>query len=108
MCVCVSALTVTRDKLRDQNALSEEIVQAITGNQLGEPIDDMELEDELDQLQQEHLDEQMLKTGNVPTADAVNKLPSPAQNERTSGIPRSMQAGMVHHTHGPVTCMHIP
>ncbi|KAF4121080.1 charged multivesicular body protein 4 [Geosmithia morbida] len=74
----------TMDKLRDQNALSEEIVQAITGNQLGEPIDDMELEDELDQLQQEHLDEQMLKTGNVPTADAVNKMPSPAQNEPVS------------------------
>lgn len=75
-------LRANRDKLRDQNALSEEIVQAITGNQLGEPIDDMELEDELDQLQQEHLDEQMLKTGNVPTADAVNKMPTVAQEER--------------------------
>merc|ERR1712000_555411 len=56
----------TMDKLREQNDLSEEIVQAITGNQLGEPVDDMELEDELEAMQQEHLDEQMLKTGNVP------------------------------------------
>lgn len=71
-----------RDKLRDQNALSEEIVQAITGNSLGEPIDDDELNDELEQMQQEHLDEQMLNTGSVPTADAVHKLPTPAQAER--------------------------
>lgn len=34
-------------------------------------------------MQQEHLDEQMLKTGNVPTTDAVaHKMPSPAQQER--------------------------
>lgn len=72
-----------RDKLREQNDLSEEIVQAITGNQLGEPVDDVELEDELEAMQQEHLDEQMLKTGNVPTTDAVaHKMPSPAQQER--------------------------
>ena len=57
-------------------------MQAITGNQLGEPIDDEELNDELEQMQQEHLDEQMLKTGTVPTADAVHKLPTPASAER--------------------------
>lgn len=80
---------VPRDKLRDQNALSEEIVQAITGNSLGEPVDDVELEDELEQLQQEHLDEQMLKTGNVPVSDAVHKMPSPAQAERKLIVPCS-------------------
>lgn len=71
-----------RDKLRDQNALSEEIVNAITGQSLGEPIDEDDLESQLEQLQQEQLDEQMLKTGNVPVADEVNKMPSPVITER--------------------------
>lgn len=89
--------TYNRDKLREQNDLSEEIVQAITGNQLGEPVDDMELEDELEAMQQEHLDEQMLKTGNVPTTDAVaNKMPSPAQQERKCP---TQSAGMWEVTH---------
>lgn len=75
--------TSCRDKLREENALSEEIVNAITGQTVGEPIDDMELEDELDALQQEQLDEQMSKTGNVPVADAVHKMPSvPVDPER--------------------------
>lgn len=87
-CVGNGADGAHRDKLREQNDLSEEIVQAITGNQLGEPVDDMELEDELEAMQQEHLDEQMLKTGNVPTTDAVaHKMPSPAQQERKWSIP---------------------
>lgn len=61
--------------MRDQNALSEEIVNAITQNTLGEAVDDAELEDELDQLQQEQLDEQMLNT-NPPVTDSAQKLPS--------------------------------
>lgn len=64
-----------RDKLRDQNALSEEIVNAITQNTLGDAVDDAELEDELDQLQQEQLDEQMLNT-NPPVTDSAQRLPS--------------------------------
>lgn len=64
-----------RDKLRDQNALSEEIVNAITQNTLGEAVDDAELEDELELLQQEQLDEQMLNT-NPPVTDTAQKLPS--------------------------------
>ena len=68
--------------MRDQNALSEEIVNAITGNTLGDPIDDEELEAELDELQQEQLDEQMLKTGTVPVSDVVHKMPTVADSER--------------------------
>ncbi|EQK98140.1 hypothetical protein G6O67_001089 [Ophiocordyceps sinensis] len=71
----------TMEKLRDQNALSEEIVTAITGASISEPIDDGELEDELDQLQQEQLDEAILKTGSVPVSDAVHTMPSPANAE---------------------------
>ncbi|UNI20777.1 ESCRT-III subunit protein snf7 [Purpureocillium takamizusanense] len=68
----------TMEKLRDQNALSQEIVDAITGATVGEPVDDTELEEELEQMQQEQLDEAILNTGNVPVADAVHKMPSPA------------------------------
>jgi len=82
----------TMDKLRDQNALSEEIVNAITQNQLGEPIDDAELEDELDQLQQEQLDEQILKTGNVPVADVVHKMPTPSNVEPKHAVEEDEEA----------------
>lgn len=71
-----------REKLREENAFSEEIVNAITGQSVGEPIDEVDLEAELDALQQEALDEQMSKTGNVPVADAVHKMPSPVNTER--------------------------
>jgi len=74
--------TCYREKLRDQNALSQEIVDAITGATVGETVDDTELEEELEQMQQEQLDEAILKTGNVPVADAVHKMPSPANAER--------------------------
>lgn len=33
-------------------------------------------------MQQENLDEQMLKTGQVPVADAVHKMPTPSHAER--------------------------
>ncbi|KAL7901712.1 Snf7 domain-containing protein [Trichoderma sp. SZMC 28014] len=72
------------DKINEQNALSDEIVNAITQNPIGEQFDDAELEDELDQLQQETLDEQMLKTGQVPVSDAVHKMPTPSHAEPIS------------------------
>lgn len=72
--------TRNRDDLRDQNALSEDIVNAMTNERF---VDDAELEAELEDLQQEELDEQMLKTGNVPVSDAVHKIPTPANTERT-------------------------
>ncbi|KAF4332463.1 vacuolar-sorting SNF7 [Fusarium beomiforme] len=77
----VDKVDATMDELREHNAMSDEIVNAITSNSLGEPIDEDELENELDELQQEQLDEQMLKTGNVPVSDAVHKLPTPASAE---------------------------
>ncbi|KJZ76319.1 Vacuolar-sorting protein SNF7 [Hirsutella minnesotensis 3608] len=74
----------TMERLRDQNALSEEIVTAITGASITDPVDDVELEEELDQLQQEQLDEAILKTGTVPVSDAVHKMPTPANAEPVS------------------------
>ncbi|PHH88946.1 hypothetical protein CDD83_6853 [Cordyceps sp. RAO-2017] len=75
----------TMEKLREQNALSEDIVNAITGGLNTDPLDDEELEEELDQLQQEQLDEDILKTGTVPVSDAVHQMPSPANAEPVSG-----------------------
>ncbi|KAL6815619.1 Snf7 domain-containing protein [Trichoderma sp. SZMC 28013] len=72
------------DKINEQNALSEEIVNVITSNAIGEGVDDDELERELADLQQEQVDEQMLSTGNVPLTDAVHKLPTPSHAELIS------------------------
>ena len=57
---------------------------------IGQAYDETELESELEQLQQEQLDEQMLKTGTVPVADAVHKMPSPANAERKSLDPSNI------------------
>jgi len=57
-------------------------VSAITNNQIGEAVDDADLEDELEQMQQEALDEQMLKTGTVPVSDAIQRLPAVTEGER--------------------------
>lgn len=66
----------TMDELREQQALGEEIANAITSAPIGEPIDEGELEDELDGLEQEMLDERMLKTGAVPVGGELSKAPA--------------------------------
>lgn len=73
-----------RDKLREQQALADDIAQVITSTPLGEPVDEGELEDELANLEQETIDERMLKTGTVPVADQLNRLPVAGNGERTS------------------------
>jgi len=45
---------------------------------VGNQVDEEELDEELEQMQQEALDEQMIKTGTVPVSDAVHKLPAAA------------------------------
>ena len=49
-----------------------------------EPIDEDELEADLAALEQENLDEKMLKTGTMPVADSLNRLPKAANGERKS------------------------
>ena len=71
-----------RDQLREQHQLSEEIAQAITNNPLGEQPDEDELDAELEGLEQENMDERMLKTGTVPVGDRINQLPAAANGER--------------------------
>ena len=55
-----------------------------------EPIDEDELEADLAALEQENLDEKMLKTGTVPVADSLNRLPKAANGERKSLPPPSL------------------
>ncbi|KAF7563011.1 hypothetical protein G7046_g1102 [Stylonectria norvegica] len=81
----------TMEKLREQTALSEEIVQAITSGSVGNDFEDEDLEAELDELQQEQLDEQMLNTGNVPVSDAVHKMPTPANAEPVSSKKQAIE-----------------
>lgn len=74
--------TTNSDELRDQHALSQEIVNTVTNANIGEPVDETELDAELEGMEQERIDEQMLNTGTVPVADKVGKLPAVANGER--------------------------
>lgn len=47
-------------------------------------MDEAELEDELADLEQEQLDNKMLKTGSVPVSDEVHRLPSVVNGEGKS------------------------
>jgi charged multivesicular body protein 4 len=60
--------------MREQQELSDDIVTALGQNT--NPVDEEELENDLEALQQESLDEAMLKTGTVPS------FPTPATQER--------------------------
>ena len=65
-----------REGLREQHALGEEIGNAITGTPLGEPIDEEELDLELDQMEQENLTTKMLETGQIPVTGEIGRIPS--------------------------------
>jgi charged multivesicular body protein 4A/B len=57
-------------------------------------VDEAELEDELEQMQQEQLDEQMLKGGTVPVADTVAKMPAAANGESKSKLVHTEDSNM--------------
>src|SRR5690242_18490875 len=57
-------LIANREDLREQQAIGQEISEAITSGVTTSAIDEDDLDEELAQLQQEQLDEQMLNTGN--------------------------------------------
>ena len=78
-----------REKLREQHALGEEIASAITSAPIGEPIDESELDVELADLEQEQLDDKMLKTGTVPVSDDIQRLPAAANGESKLNYPIS-------------------
>jgi charged multivesicular body protein 4 len=72
----IDKVDATMDELREHSLLSDEINNAITNAPLGEPIDEADLEEELEGLEQEAMDARMLKTGTVPVTGEVSKLPS--------------------------------
>lgn len=78
-CILISG---PREKLREQHALGEEIANAITSAPIGEPVDEDELNEELAELEQEQLDNKMLKTGTVPVSDEIHRLPAAVNGER--------------------------
>lgn len=71
----------TLDELREQQALSEEIASAILTAGQSNAVDEDELEAELEGLEQERIDEAMLKTGTVPVGDEVGRLPNAGTKE---------------------------
>lgn len=71
-----------RDILREQHQLSEEIGAAITSVPLGEQPDEEELDAELEGLEQEAMDERMLKTGPVPVNSQLDRLPAVGTSDR--------------------------
>ncbi|KAL9624570.1 MAG: hypothetical protein Q9160_001234 [Pyrenula sp. 1 TL-2023] len=77
----------TMDELREQHQLGEEIASAITNAPIGDPIDEVDLETELEGMEQEAIDERMLKTGTVPVSDEVNRLPAAANGELKGKAP---------------------
>jgi charged multivesicular body protein 4A/B len=62
----IDKVDATMDELRENHALAEEIGNAITNAPIGEILDEADLEEELEGLEQEALDEKMLKTGTGP------------------------------------------
>ncbi|KAM0800835.1 Snf7-domain-containing protein [Usnea florida] len=81
----------TMEQLREQHELTQEIGNAITSMPITEPIDEDELEADLAALEQENLDEKMLKTGTMPVADSLNRLPKVA-NGALSGTSKKPPA----------------
>lgn len=75
------------EDLRDQHAIGEEIAEALTQGPVGQGVDEEDLDEELKALQEEELDNKMLKTGTVPVSDQLNRLPNAAVGERESFRP---------------------
>ncbi|OCK83201.1 Snf7-domain-containing protein [Lepidopterella palustris CBS 459.81] len=79
------------EDLREQHAIGEEISDAITQSVGTQGIDEDELDEELAELQQEELDNNLLKTGNVPVGDKVHQLPTAARGELKGKAPAAAE-----------------
>jgi len=71
-----------REQLQEANQLNDEISQAISSVNIGQQIDDDELNEQLEELMQQDLEDKMLETGSVP----VDRLPTVANGERKSSM----------------------
>lgn len=85
----IDKVDATMDELREQHALGEEIATAITNAPIGDPIDEADLEEELEGLEQEAMDERMLKTGPTPVTGEINRLPAVATGPGKSRLGES-------------------
>ena len=74
----------TMERLREEHLVGEEIAEALTQGAAGQGVDEDELDEELAELQQEELDNKMLKTGTVPISDQIQRLPNVGVGERES------------------------
>lgn len=72
----VDQVDQTMEDLREQHAVGEEIAEALTQGAGPTGVDEDELDEELAELQQEQLDERMLKTGSVPVHDQIQRMPN--------------------------------
>ncbi len=72
----------TMEELREQHAVGEEIAEALTQGAVGNSVDEDELDEELAELQQEELDNKMLKTGSVPVSDQIQRMPNVGVGKR--------------------------
>jgi len=72
----VDQVDQTMEDLREQHAVGEEIAEALTQGVQTSGVDEDELDEELAELQQEQLDERMLKTGSVPVHDQIQRMPN--------------------------------
>lgn len=80
----------TMEQLREQHAVGEEIAEALTQGSIATGVDEDELDEELAELQQEELDNKMLKTGTVPVSDQIQRLPNAAVGERKYSLATGM------------------
>ncbi|TKA62431.1 Vacuolar-sorting protein SNF7 [Friedmanniomyces simplex] len=71
----------TMEDLREQHAIGEEIAEALTQGNIGQGVDEDELDEELAELQQEELDNKMLRTGSVPVSDQIQRMPTVGTGE---------------------------
>jgi charged multivesicular body protein 4 len=78
---------LSREDLREQHAIQAEINEALKQGANVDALDEDELEAEFEDLQQEELDNKMLKSGAVPQ-DQLQRLPTPAGGECKFPFPR--------------------
>lgn len=77
---------ISRDKLREQNALSEEIAQPMNDVRIGHEIDEDDLEAEWEELQQEQVNEEVLKLDNVFVPHIIDGVRTPVSGTRKEMI----------------------